>query len=77
MRILFLLPLFLFCLAGAARAERHADSVDALYRAVDKASSGETVFIAPGVYDIGELKLPRDITLVGRGEVVFQSAAAV
>jgi len=42
--------------------------------AVDRAGKGETILIAAGRYDLTDLKLPRDVTLKGDGEVTFYSA---
>lgn len=52
-------------------------SADALKRAVADAKSGAVIEIAAGRYDLTDLKLPRDVTLTGNGEVVFFSSAPV
>ena len=62
--------IFIACLSPAA-AEMRVDSAAALERAVKKARKGETIVIAPGRYDLTDLKLPRDVTLKGETEVTF------
>ncbi len=41
------------------------------------AGSGETIRVAPGRYDLTDLKIPRDMTIIGEGEVTFYSSAPV
>ena len=60
--------------ATAAWADISVNSAAALRDAVDRAGKGETILIAAGRYDLTDLKLPRDITLKGQGEVTFYSA---
>lgn len=54
-----------------AVAEISVDSAAALEKAVKKARKGETIVIAPGRYDLTDLKIPRDMTFEGQGDVVF------
>lgn len=61
----------LIACASPAAAEIAVDSAAALEQAVQKARKGETIVIAPGRYDLTDLKLPRDVTLKGDGEVIF------
>ncbi len=56
-----------------AAAEIAVGSAADLERAVLKARKGETIVIAAGRYDLTDLKLPRDVTLIGNGDVVFYS----
>ncbi len=60
--------------ATAAWADISVNSAAALRDAVDRAGKGETILIAAGRYDLTDLKLPRDITLKGQGDVTFYSA---
>lgn len=62
-------------IAGAppAAADIAVASAAALEQAVQKARKGETIVIAPGRYDLTDLKIPRDLTLKGDGEVVFHT----
>ncbi|WP_428410552.1 NosD domain-containing protein [Hyphococcus sp.] len=57
--------------AGPAAAEISVSDAAALEKAVAKARKGETILLAPGQYDLTDLKIPRDLTLKGEGEVVF------
>ncbi|WP_133162274.1 NosD domain-containing protein [Hyphococcus luteus] len=70
---LCILFFFAACVSPAT-AEIAANSAPALKRAVLKARKGETIVIASGRYDLTDLKLPRDVTLKGEGEVVFHSS---
>ncbi len=57
--------------AAPLAAEISVSDAAALEKAVTKARKGETILIAPGKYDLTDLKIPRDMTLKGQGEVVF------
>lgn len=70
---LCILFFFAACVSPAT-AEIAANSASALERAVLKARKGETIVIAPGRYDLTDLKLPQDVTLKGDGEVIFYSS---
>lgn len=67
----------LLCVTTSVAAGAPVDSAAALKRAVARAEPGATIEIAQGRYDLTDLKLPRDVTLVGRGEVVFFSSLPV
>lgn len=67
----------LFAAPCALHAQTTVAGADALKRAVANAERGETIDIAEGRYDLTDLKLARDITLIGHGEVVFFSSAPV
>jgi hypothetical protein len=71
----FLTALFL-CLAPA-HAEVVVDDAKSLEKAVRMAGSGETIRVAPGRYDLTDLKIPRNMTIVGEGNVVFFSSQPV
>lgn len=57
----------------AAWAEIAVGNAADLRKAVNSAKAGETILIAAGRYDLTDLKIPRDMTLKGDGEVVFYS----
>jgi hypothetical protein len=59
--------------AVPAGAEIAVSNAPALEQAVGKARKGETILVAAGRYDLADLKIPRDLTLKGEGEVVFYS----
>ncbi len=64
----------LLCAAfSPAHAEMTVNSAPALEQAVQKARKGETIRITAGRYDLTDLKIPRDVTLIGDGEVIFYS----
>lgn len=71
------LILVLFAVAASflsgALADIRVDDAASLKRAVADARKGETIIIAAGRYDLTDLKLPRDMTLKGEGEVIFHS----
>ncbi|MEO1136149.1 MAG: right-handed parallel beta-helix repeat-containing protein [Pseudomonadota bacterium] len=60
-------------LSTPALADIHVEGAAALTTAVSDAPKGETIIIAAGRYDLTDLKLPRDVRLLGEGEVVFYS----
>lgn len=66
-----ILSAFLAVMITPACAEISVDTAAALEKAVAKARKGETILVAPGKYDLTDLKVPRDMTLKGEGEVVF------
>ena len=57
----------------AASAEITVGNAAELRRAVNSAEAGETILIAAGRYDLTDLKIPRDMSLKGDGEVAFYS----
>ena len=64
-----------------ALAQKQVDSASALKRAAASVSLGETIEIAPGRYDLTDLKIDRDVTLRGGGDrdsgVIFFSSRPV
>ncbi len=75
---ILLLTLFLLAAAPApALAENPVTSAPALKSAIVKAKRGETISIGPGRYDLADLKISRDLKLIGQGEVVFFSSRPV
>lgn len=67
----------LFVTITPARARDAVDSAKALEKAVHMAGSGETIRVASGRYDLADLKIPRDLRIIGEGEVVFFSSRPV
>lgn len=65
---------FFLAVAAGARAETVVDSAQALEKAVRMSGSGETIRVTAGRYDLTDLKIPRDMTIIGDGEVVFFSS---
>jgi hypothetical protein len=68
---LAVLTAFFILWVAPSSAEISVDNAAALEKAVAKARKGETITIAAGKYDLTDLKIPRDMTLKGDGEVVF------
>lgn len=66
-----------FSFIAAAHAEVTVDNAKALEKAVRMSGSGETIRVAAGRYDLTDLKIPRDMTIVGDGDVVFYSSEPV
>ncbi|MGE0409709.1 MAG: hypothetical protein AB7P23_10690 [Amphiplicatus sp.] len=68
-------------LLSCARAEPPAGpaagDVGALHRAINAAKRGATVAVPAGRYDITDLRIERDLALIGEGEVVFFSSGKV
>ncbi len=74
----FVITIFFAVLfAAAAHAQKPVDSAGALKRAVAHAKSGAVIELAEGRYDLTDLKLSRDISLIGSGKVVFFSSGPV
>lgn len=74
--------LFLIAAAAAAIAPAFAAAAPAgdartLVRAVETARKGAVVRVPAGEYDIADLRISRDMTLIGDGEVVFHSTRKV
>ena len=61
----------------SALADATVSSVAELQKAVARARAGETITLAAGRYDVADLKIPRDLTLKGEGEVVLYSSRPV
>jgi hypothetical protein len=69
--------LLVFVLASCvstAWADITVDNAAALEQAATRAKKGETIVLAAGRYDLTDLKIPRDLTLKGDGEVVFYTS---
>ncbi len=63
------------CAATAAAVE--VDNAGALKRAVWRATSGDVITLAPGEYDIADLKIEDELTLRGRGSVILYASRPV
>jgi len=61
-------------MGAAFGADPAVNSADALKKALASADNGQTIEIAAGRYVLTDLKIARDATLIGRGEVVFYSS---
>lgn len=70
MKLFFILALALVC-PGFAFA---AGDAAALARAIEAAPAGATLKLAAGEYDVADLRIPRDLTLIGDGEVILYSS---
>lgn len=78
LKCLIALSLILSAVAsGPAIAQKLVSGAPALKHAVAMAARGETIVIAAGRYEIGDLKIPRDLNLTGRGKVIFFSSKPV
>ncbi len=79
MRILSCILAAMYAWCAAASAEMTVDSARALEKAVRMAGSGETIRVSSGRYDLSDLKIPRNLTLIGDGDgdVVFFSSVPV
>jgi len=73
----FLLLICIACSSGAAQAQILVDSAIELRQAIERSDAGDEIIIAPGRYEVRDLKLSRDITLRGQGEVVFYSSRPI
>ena len=68
----------LFCLVALpAAAAVSVDNATALKQAVRKAARGDVIILAPGNYDVADLKIETDLTLRGDGAVVLRSSRPV
>lgn len=77
MKAVFAILTALFVIIAPARAGDAIDNAKALEKAVRMAGSGETIRVASGRYDLTDLKIPRDLTIIGEGDVVFFSSQPV
>ncbi len=77
MRILIFLIFAVAACAPSASSASTAIDAQGVKRAITTARDGEIVTIAAGRYDIGEVKIRRNLTLIGTGEVVLFSSALV
>ncbi len=60
-----------------AKAEHLVVSAASLRQAIANAPAGAEIYIAEGRYDLTDVKLPREVVLIGRGEVTFFSSKPV
>ena len=76
---MYKIALFIVLLAtpAAAYAAPAEGDVRALLWNIEKAKAGTTLIIPEGVYDIADIRIRRDLTLTGEGEVVFFSSSPV
>ncbi|MEX6633150.1 right-handed parallel beta-helix repeat-containing protein [Hyphococcus lacteus] len=73
------LTLVIICVISisSASADILVDSAQKLKLAVERAASGETITIAPGRYNITDLKLRHDLEIIGNGTVTLWSSSPV
>lgn len=67
----------ILALSSAACAEPPRGDAGVLARAIHNAKKGATVRVPAGAYDVADLKIERDLTLIGDGEVVLFSSGKV
>lgn len=67
--------IFAFLILSAPSAQ--AADAAALLNAIAKAEKGAVVNIEAGAYDLADVKISRDLSLVGEGDVVFFSSRPV
>ncbi|WDI30010.1 hypothetical protein PUV54_08565 [Hyphococcus flavus] len=58
-------------------ADVRVDNANALERAVRNGESGEVIYVVAGRYDLSDLKIPRDLSLIGEEGVTFFSSQPV
>ncbi len=68
---------FLCFFSAPAMAATYVASADGLKRVVRNAKNGDEIVVAAGAYDIADLKIRKDLTLRGEGEVVFHSSRSI
>lgn len=73
----FALALIALLFSSQVKAETIVRNSDELRHAVANAPDDTTITIATGVYDIADLKIRRDLTLVGENGAVLTSSRAV
>ncbi|MBI1366763.1 MAG: hypothetical protein GC153_12515 [Alphaproteobacteria bacterium] len=73
MKIAAFISALILTLPAFALAAPKGDS-QSLIRSIEAAKKGATVVVSPGEYDIADVKIPRDLNLVGQGEVIFYSS---
>ena len=76
MRLLLAFCLFVF-FAPYAQAQMLVDSPAGLRLALERTPEGGDVFLAPGRYDVADLKIGKTVTLKGRGDVILFSSKPV
>lgn len=64
-------------LCATACAEPPRGDAGALMRSIANAKSGATLRVPAGLYDIADLRIEKDLTIVGDGDVVFFSSRTV
>ena len=62
------------CAPAGVAATTTADTAGAVKRAVGSASGDDTVYIMAGEYDVGEIKIRRNLTVIGLGDVTLYSS---
>lgn len=72
-----LLIMLIFALALPANAETHVGNADELNRAIRQAAAGDVIVIAPGEYDVSDIKIRSDLTLRGRGKAILYASNPV
>ena len=60
---------------GADAAASEVSPVDALLKAISSADEGDEILVRAGAYDLTDLKIRKDLSLKGEGDVVFHSTA--
>lgn len=75
MRVVFFLLFALFVFP--AQAEIIVETPGEFRRAVNNAKSGETITMRAGTYDVTDMKIRRDLTIAGDGEVTLMSSRPV
>ncbi len=75
--LIFLAFAMTACAPSPSSANTAVVNEEDIKRAIASARDGEIVTIAAGRYDIGEIKIRRNLTLIGTGEVVIFSSALV
>lgn len=71
------IPLAGVLLWALSAAAARADDTGALSRLIHNARRGETVTIHAGRYDIADLRIRKNVTIIGDGEVTFFSSRSV
>jgi hypothetical protein len=77
MRIFIFLLFALTACAPSDSSASPAATAQGVKRAIANARDGGIVTIAAGRYDIGEIKIRRNLTIIGTGEVVLYASAPV
>lgn len=71
----FFRPLFVLCILFATPVQ--AANTTALLNAIAMAKKGAVVTVEAGDYDLADVKIRRDLSLIGEGDVVFFSSRPV
>ncbi len=71
------IPLILFCLLtlqAVPASNTHAKHTNAdLAASVQRAGRGDTVYIKEGIYSVIDLRIDKELTLIGKGKVILQA----